>query len=83
MSVRDLPLRVKGGVRSLSEISNDADRDALLSEEKRWVVTAERRRKRHKEVQWTWRYSLCCTLGALVVGFFHLVGHRATMLFTV
>jgi|EP00908_Phaeocystis_cordata_P007381 hypothetical protein len=69
MSVRDLPLRVKGGVRSLSEISNDADRDALLSEEKRWVVTAERRRKRHKEVQWTWRYSLCCTLGALVVGF--------------
>ena len=77
MSVRNIPpLRVAGVSRSLIGLStgNDADRDALLSEEKRRLMASERRfkerRRRAKEdAEWSTLYRLTCLLVALVVGF--------------
>jgi hypothetical protein len=72
MSVREMmpPLRT---LSALSDCS-DADRDALLSEEKRRLIAAERRfkerRRRAKEdAEWSTLYRLTCLLVALVVGF--------------
>tara|TARA_B100000780_G_scaffold265269_1_gene220537 strand:+ start:293 stop:640 length:348 start_codon:yes stop_codon:yes gene_type:complete len=72
MSVREMmpPLRT---LSALSDCS-DADRDALLSEEKRRMIAAERRfkerRRRAKEdAEWSTLYRLTCLLVALVVGF--------------
>ena len=63
-------------LRTLSALSDcsDADRDALLSEEKRRLLAAERRfkerrRRAKEEAEWSTLYRLTCLLVALVVGF--------------